>query len=297
MNSSAYKRRKRLYDSFLDLYFQKFLSKKQHHSGQCKRLYIMKIYIFIFPVLLSLLTSCSYKYRYIYNTYVESTNIKNEHTYLDQNSKDSTASNPLSYQDSLFKFIFYPQPNGVYFEIQNLSDYNIYLLWDESYFIDPSNNSSKALNTDILNTQLKILDKQNNESIIPKRGTIRRFTTSSKNIVSVEKIDFSTYYLSPNLTLQNNYYNKIYLHNPYWVTASKITYSDKDDAKLQHDLEMDRIKHLVQSNNNLGIGFTFRVGEKKVDYDFKIRINKIFVYRYNEEFGNYMYADSLDILH
>jgi hypothetical protein len=169
----------------------------------------MKAKLIFTIVLIALLASCSYKYHYIYHSYVENSNIKNSPAALENNIQDTALLNPLPYQDSLLKFTFFPQPNGIFFEIQNLSDNNIFLLWDESYFIDPNNNSSKALNTDILNTQQKVIEKQNNESIIPKRGTFRRFTTSSKNLVSIEKIDFTTYYLSPNLTLQNNYYEKL----------------------------------------------------------------------------------------
>jgi hypothetical protein len=170
------------------------------------------------------------------------------------------------------KFTFFPVPNGIYFEIQNLTNENIFLLWDGSYFIDPTNNSSKALNTDILNTENKVLSKDNNESIIPKKGTFRRFTTSAKNVSIFQNIDVSKFYITPNLSIQNTTYNEVYLHNPYWITSTKLP------DENYFNTEMYRMKSYIQSNNNLGLGFTFKKGEKQYDYDFKIKIDKVIAY-------------------
>jgi len=186
------------------------------------------------------------------------------------------------------KFTFLPEPNGIWFEIQNLSNENIFLLWDGSYFVDPTGNSSKALNMDILTTENKIVSKENYESMIPKKGTFRRFTASSKDISYYQKIDRSTYNISPNFTIQNNYYEEKYIPNAYWITSSsKIEYDgSKEDFKAQNTIEMNRIEDFVKKNNNLGLGFTFRKGEKKIDYDFKIKIDKVIVYcTNNSEFG------------
>jgi ABC-type amino acid transport substrate-binding protein len=37
------------------------------------------------------------------------------------------------------------------------------------------------------------------------------------------------------------------------------------------------MNEFLKLNNNLGLGFTFRKGEKKLDYDFKIKIDKVIV--------------------
>jgi hypothetical protein len=141
--------------------------------------------------------------------------------------------------------------------------------------VDPSGNSSKALNTDILNTENKVLSKENNESIIPKKGTFRRFTTSAKNVSLFQHIDASKYYLNPNVSIQNTTYNEIYLHNPYWITSSKFHYNGGKDSKIKEKDELNRMKLYGQSNNNLGLGFTFRKGDKQFEYDFKIKIDKV----------------------
>jgi hypothetical protein len=221
----------------------------------------MKKQFYLFILLSIFFVSCSLEYKYFYLTYLD-------------NSEDKT----LAYQDSILKFSFYPQPNGIYFEIQNLSNENIFLLWDGSYFIDPSNNSSKALNTDILSTENKIVSKENYESIIPKKGTFRRFTTSAKNLSYFQKIDVSTYTISPTYTLQNTNYEERYLPNSYWITSSKIPYDGtKEDFRIKHGNEMKKMNEFLKLNNNLGLGFTFRKGEKKLDYDFKIKIDKVIV--------------------
>ncbi len=247
----------------------------------------MKLKISHIIILILFLTSCSYKYRYVYKSHVENTNIG----YI----KDTSFTIPLCYQDSVLQFTFFPKPNGIVFKIQNKSNENVFLLWDKSYFINPNNNSSKALNTDILNTQIKILDKQSNESIIPKKGELVRFTTSAKNIVTLEQSAFTTYYLSPDVTVKKNFYNKIYLHNPYWIVSSEVPYKNKKDGEIQHNIEMTRVKNHVEDNNSLGIGFTFRIKDKEVDYDFKIIVDNVLVYKENEETLIYDCVDTLNI--
>lgn len=221
----------------------------------------MKKQLFLIIICIVFLASCSLNYTYVYLTHLD-------------NSKDKT----LTYQDSIMKFTFSPTPNGIFFEIQNLSSENIFLLWDGTYISDPTGNSSKALNKDLLETKDKIVSKENNESIIPKKGTFKRFTTSAKNISVVQKIDVSNYYISKNYSMQNANYAETFLYSPYWPPASRVAYDgSKKDYRIQHGKEMLRMSDFVKNNNNLGIGFTFRKGEKKLDYDFKIKIDRIVV--------------------
>jgi hypothetical protein len=56
----------------------------------------------------------------------------------------------LVYKDSLFDFEFHPVPNGLYFNITNLSDVKATVVWNSCYFIDPTGNPSRALNVDHL---------------------------------------------------------------------------------------------------------------------------------------------------
>jgi len=84
-------------------------------------------------------------------------------TYLKNNPEES-----LHYQDSIISVTFDVKPFGILFDIENLSEKNLYLIWDKSYFINPDGSTSKALNTDILETNSKIVEKENYESIIPQ---------------------------------------------------------------------------------------------------------------------------------
>src|SRR4030042_1480044 len=99
---------------------------------------IIKSTLVLFALLL-ILSSCSISYKVSYQTYLEG------------NPDES-----LEYRDSIMKISFYTRPNGIYFDIENLTSNNLYLIWDKSYFIEPDGGSSKALNTDILETSKEI---------------------------------------------------------------------------------------------------------------------------------------------
>ncbi len=221
-----------------------------------------KQFLLIIICIVLLLSSCKLEYSYFYLT-----------------SLDGSKNKTLTIQDSIMKFTFLPEPNGIWFEIENLSDENIFLLWDGSYFVDPTGNSSKALNMDILTTENKIVSKENFESIIPKQGTFRRFTASSKDISYYQKIDRTIYMVSPNFTIQNTSYEEKYIPNAYWTNSTTIPYGSKGDLKIKHGMEMNRLMNSLKLNNNLGLGFTFRKGGKTIERDFKIKIDKVIVTR------------------
>ena len=86
--------------------------------------------------------------------------------------------------------------------------------------------------------------------------------------------------VSPTLTIQNTSYEDKYIANAYWTTKSIVPYDgSKGDLKMKHGIEMNRLMNSLKLNNNLGLGFTFRKGGKTIEYDFKIKIDKVIVTR------------------
>ena len=108
----------------------------------------------------------------------------------------------------------------------------MFLIWDKSYFIEPTGNSSKALNTDILETNQKILAKENYESVIPQESHFARFTSSAKNLTSFSMYNSLTIYNEVTKTLNTNQaYSKFYLTAPYWYLGTKKGYETKADIE------------------------------------------------------------------
>jgi hypothetical protein len=214
-------------------------------------------------LLLFLLSSChTVEYLYKYQTYVEPGH-----------------NNDLKYSDSLLRFQFIPAPNGIQFTIENLTSSNLFLIWDKSYIIFPDGNSHKLLNTDILKTDQKLVDKENNESIIPSKSKFIRFTTSISNISYFENINTLSLYNSLINTLSTlALYNEIYTYGAYWPISAKSKYASPEKLNLLNGSEYDKMKAYLQTSDNLGIGFTFKKGAEYIEYHFKIKIRSISIY-------------------
>jgi hypothetical protein len=216
-------------------------------------------YVLLNVALFSLISCSTVETLYKYDTFVE----------------PQTGQN-LAYSDSILKFEFVPAPNGIYFQIENLTNKNIFLVWDGTYFITPNGNSSKALNTDILNTEQKLVDKENYESIIPSKSKFLRFTTPISNLSVFQNVNSLLLYNELFNSLNNlTIYNEVFVHNSYWPSQNKLTVSNKKDRDRFLDNEIKGINNLIESLNNVGIGFTIKVGDVMKEYHFKIKIQKI----------------------
>jgi hypothetical protein len=197
--------------------------------------------------------------------------IHSYHTYLDGSPNES-----LNFRDSIISISFDPRSNGIYFDIENLTKNNLYLVWDKSYFIEPSGNSSKTLNTDILETTSTLRDKENNESVIPKGAHFKRFTCSAKNVSLFSLYNSITFYNEVTKTT-NSYadYSKFYRTGSYWYLGSKRSYQTQKEIPDIDKQEIAEVSKFIMNNDNLGFGITLKNKEKLIEYNFKFPINKV----------------------
>ena len=206
---------------------------------------------------------CKVLYHHTYYTYLE-------------NSPDES----LQFKDSVISVIFSVKPNGISFDIKNLTKNNMYLIWDKSYFIDPKGNSSKALNTDVLETNKKILDKENYESVIPQGSHFARFTSSVKNLSLFDTYNSLTIYNEATKSVNSfSDYSEFYQTGTYWYLGLKRNYSSKGDIANLDKAEISLIQKFIPNNNELGMGFTLKYKEKELEYHFKFPIKKVEISR------------------
>jgi len=234
--------------------------------------------IFISIVVFLSIVSCNVTYHYTYHTYLEQSENKD-----------------LKYNDSILSFQFWPQPNGIYFQIDNLTDNNMFLIWDKTYFIGPNGNSFKALNTDILETQDKLVDKENYESIIPSKSRFLRFTTPNSNISIMENryttILYSEIFNSINIL---DSYHKFFQGKPYWMLTSE--FKETMDMAEPDTKARQKAIDFMRNSDNLGIGFTFRIGDEYAEYHFNFKVSKVDIHRKSKGLDSEInfYIESVD---
>jgi len=195
-------------------------------------------------------------------------------TYLEGNPDESN-----EFIDSIMKINFEPRPHGIFFDIENLTTNNLYLIWDKSYFIEPSGESSKALNQDVLETASSIRDKENYESVIPQRAHFKRLTCSSKNISFLNTYESFSHY-SELFKSINTYTitDKRWSSSVYWYIGEDISYSSKGEIPIINNRVVNKALKEVNEKNNLAIGFTIKDKDKEIEYHFKFPIKKIEIY-------------------
>lgn len=201
--------------------------------------FTISIFILLF------LVSCSTNYHIIYNTYI-------------QGSKEKVN----YFQDDKFMFDFNPVNNGILFTIKNLTDKSAYLIWDRTYFIEPNGNSYKAANMDALEVEKQLSDKEKYESILPPQSLFKRFTTSDINAHK-----YQTEYITINKNYEDN------------LSIDKIIYSEYLTAGLFWPIEVKKdnlitIIDYIVKNNNMGVGFVIKQGEKEYEYKFNFKFKR-----------------------
>lgn len=218
-------------------------------------------YSFIF-ILFSwiLLLGCSSSNIYLlkYETYLANSEQKN-----------------LKFKDDKFEFEFLPVPNGIYFTIKNLTDKSAFLIWDQSYFIEPNGNTSKALNVDLLEENEKTVLKSKYESILPSKARFTRFTTSTRNLekfraANINMIQFSIFPTQLTTVLISN--KVFYNYGRYWKNF-------ENDKNVPFDYQLEKIKSYVLMNNNLGLGLVIRMDEENYEYRFDFEFKRVDIYK------------------
>ena len=183
----------------------------------------------------------------------------------------------LVYRDSLFAFEFYPVPNGLYFNITNLSNVKATLVWNSCYFIDPTGNPSRALNIDGIIEDTRTREMANNQSVIPPHSSFGRFTTSALNVQAItECTGYYHFYKYSGYSFTT--LNTFFRYGRYWPDYEGPVYEPADSLHKK-DIALPKISSYVRKNNNMGIGFCIRVRDTTVDYKFDFRIDRIAIYR------------------
>lgn len=193
-----------------------------------------------------------------------------------QTDLENSPNESLQFKDSIISVSFIPIPNGILFDIENLSKNNLYLIWDRSYFIEPSGSSSKLLNTDILETNSAIRDKENYESVIPKGAHFNRFTSPANKISLFSMYTSTSLYNEVTKTITSYAdYSQLYLTSTYWNLSSKMQYNSKKEIPGIDKVEIATIQKFIIYNNKLAVCFTIKNKEKEIEYHFRFPIKKV----------------------
>jgi hypothetical protein len=184
----------------------------------------------------------------------------------------------LVYKDTLFDFEFNPVPNGVYFNITNLSNVPAILEWDRCYFIEPTGNSSRALNVDGgIREDTHMQEGARNESVIPPHGSFGRYTTSALNVQAIRECNsYYSFYKSYGYSFST--FNTFYKYGSYWPDYNGPAF-EPTDSLHKKDIALPGISSYVRKNNNMGVGFHIRLKDTVVDYKFDFKIDKIAIYK------------------
>ena len=221
--------------------------------------------IFIVLVLI-LFISCSSTYKVSYDTYIK-----------------DTPNKELKYNDDKFEFAFIPVANGIWFTIKNKTDQNSYLVWDKTYFIDPTGNTFKALDYDAVLVTDEVARKENNESPIPAKSSFARFTTPNTNLKKFQEyntIIVNNYFT--NYTYSNTFKSEFFDAGAYWPSTylkdSDNHYSDDEFL----DIKCEELKNIILRSNSLGLGLYIKQNDSFYEYRFDFKVKQISIYEVNE---------------
>jgi len=201
----------------------------------------------------------------------------------------------LTFADESFAFEFKPSPSGVAFEVRNLTKSDANLVWDRCYFVDPSGNTYKALNTDALEEASEMVMKSGYFAIIPAGAAIRRFTTASVNIQRYETVSLavatSEYSLSSALAGgdANSAWSSVatlsaidgsatttttssFLVNRYWPRQFESASSEVPKRLVD-------VAHAVRNGSGMGLGLEIQHADAVASYRFQFEIERVLVTR------------------
>jgi hypothetical protein len=211
--------------------------------------------------------SCSTTYKVSYETYLK-----------------ESPNKELKYSDDKFDFAFIPVANGIWFTIKNNTDKNAYLVWDKTYFIDPTGNSFKALDYDAVLVTEEVARKENNESPIPAKSSFARFTTPNTNLKKFQ--EFNTVTVTnffTDYTYSNTFTSEFFDAGAYWPA----TYFKDDENPYSDDEYLDikcgELKNTIMKDNNLGLGLYIKQNDAFYEYRFDFKVNQINIYEVKEK--------------
>lgn len=234
---------------------------------QSKEVYDMRnLTLLVILSVICIVSGCAARYRMNYHTYLLGSEPKS-----------------LQFKDDKFAFEFAPLPNGIWFEIANLSEVPGFLVWDRCYFIEPGGNSSKALNVDLLEENVATRDKAIYESILPPNAIFARFTTSALNIEefsSLRSSQITNYFLRATTSFSE--VNKFYNFGRYWPEFLPVYWDSVSRRETTSSLRQSTftdISSYVANNDRMGLGLCIRLNDNFNDYRFDFRFDRIEVYK------------------
>jgi hypothetical protein len=183
----------------------------------------------------------------------------------------------LVYKDSLFNFKFQPVPNGLYFNITNLSNVPATVEWDRCYFIEPTGNPSRAFNVDGVSEGSRTHELPTNISIIPPQSSFGRFTTSALNVQAIRECE-SYFYFYEFSGYSSTTLNTFFNYGRYWPDYTGPVFAPEDSFH-KNNIALPAISSYVRKNNNMGIGFCIRIKDTSYDYKFDFKIDKMEIYK------------------
>jgi len=229
------------------------------------------------------ISSCaSFHYNVVYNTHLLNSEPK-----------------ALVYKDSSFVFEFNPVPNGLYYNITNLSNVPAILEWDRCYFIEPTGNSSRALNVDAgIREDTHMQEGARNESVIPPHSSFGRFTTSALNVHKFTMLNstYSSYYykfINASIGYSSTTVNTFYKYGRYWPDYNGPEFEPADSLHKK-DIALPNISSYIRKNNNMGIGFCIQIKDATLNYKFDFKIDKVAIYKVRDTATSELACYSVD---
>ncbi|MFH1194993.1 MAG: hypothetical protein V1720_04740 [bacterium] len=195
-------------------------------------------------------------------------------------SLDTGVKSLMNFEDTKFIFDFIVAANGIYFIITNKTDTTSYIVWDKSYFILPDGNSSKALNTDILEVDKNITQKENYESIIPSKSKFSRFTTATTNVnefTSYNTQKISLYFENFDMMYSSSSNRSFFSSGQYWSTEIKANEQSLSNEKYL-EMMLNKIGENILQENSLGLGLAIKMGKDLHEYRFNFLIQEVEIY-------------------
>lgn len=178
------------------------------------------------------------------------------------------------------KFEFWLTGQGVYFTINNMTEENATLLWDESYIVDPTGNAQKVFNQEILEENIKdqnVALKTLNTTLIPAGKSVSRFTSS------ISSLGKELY------VFNSNWANNRFIYSDYVVFKKTTTqnywpnglFVDPNDPGVDVNQLLGSSTSKILKRPTLSIGFAIKQGGNQKNYNFDFLVDTVNVFQVN----------------
>ncbi len=201
--------------------------------------------------------------------------------------KSKTTKSNITPQDS-FEFNFALTGQGVWFKITNNTDDNAFIIWDESYLVEPTGNSQKLFNPDILEENIldqNVAQKTSNTTIIPAHKSTSRFTSSISSL-GKELYTFNYQWASSNNYFATTTTHKKSTTSNYWPSRLVI-----EDGSYQKDMtsSLQNSTSYILKYPTLSIGFAIKHKNTQKNFTFDFLVDTVKIFQLNKSETNAYY--------